>query len=144
MTDPIRMLTTAEHRVLTPAEHRALAEIDLARMRGIGAGSAAYSSLAQSAIAHTLAAVASYLDPDQVTAPEVRLPGFRTVRARQSEAGDRKWGFVISSRGDEPDVVSPRYMWATLETALAAGIAAALTGAAACNGLAPVPDGGVA
>ena len=131
---------------LTPAEHRALAEIDIRQMRGMSAGIAARSSLALSAIAHTLAAVAQYLDPDTVTEPEVRLPGGPVVRARQSDGG-HLWGYIISSHG-EPDQVS-RCQWGTQETALAAGAAAAITPAgtpddAGRNGHAPVKQNGQA
>jgi hypothetical protein len=113
---------------LTAAEHRALAENDMRQMRGISAGSAAYSNLALSAIAHTLAAVAHYLDPDMVTEPEVRLPGGQVVRTRQNNSG-HFWGYIISSPGGEPDQVS-RCHWGTPETALAAGAAAAAMGPA--------------
>ena len=117
-------MTDTAPQPLTPAEHRALAELDLARLRAMTAGTPAYSALALSAIAHTLAAVAYYLDPDDVPAAEVRLPGRRVVRARQSQDGERKWDYVITVPG-QPDVTSGRFLWDYERTAIAAGVQAA-------------------
>jgi hypothetical protein len=110
---------------LTPAEHRALAEADLRRMRAMTPGLPAYAALAQSGIAHTLAAIACYLDPDEVAEPEVRLPGGQVVRARRSEVGSRLWGYVITGPDGQRPRTSQAYKWGTLETALVAGVAAA-------------------
>lgn len=111
---------------LTPAEHRALAETDLRRVRGMAAGTPAYSALALSAIAHTLAAVAYYLDPDDVAVPEVRLPGGRVVRAEQAEGGSRWWRYVITATDSRTVQFTSRYMFSRPEHARTAGTEMAL------------------
>lgn len=117
-------MTDTAPQPLTPAEHLALAEADLARTRAMTAGTPAYAALVQSAIAHALINIARSIDPDDVPAAEVRLPGRLVVRARQSPDGERKWDYVITAPG-QPEVTSGRFLWDYERTAIAAGVQAA-------------------
>jgi len=112
---------------LTPGEHRAAADRNMAAIRSLPAGSAAYSALAQSAIAHLLAAILACIDPDDVDAAEMRLPGRVTVRARQSPAGARQWRYVIVPPDGRPGRVSD-YRYTSAGAALRAGAGAAGNG----------------
>lgn len=106
---------------MTPAEHRAAAEKILDALKTRTAGTPAYASLAQAAIAHTLAAVAEYLEPPPV--PDIPgLPLGWRLTTEQSEAGDRLWGYVLTIPGREGDPVSNRHRWHSSSAALIAGL----------------------
>jgi hypothetical protein len=118
---------------LTPAEHRALAELDLHKTRSMTPGTPAYAGLVQSAIAHSLLGVVgphletlvSYMDPGNITEPEVRLPGGWVIRARQASEGKRQWGYVVTDGGGTEKYAS-EYRWGNADTALAAGTSATM------------------
>ena len=107
---------------MTPADHRAQAEAALDRMRGYAAGTTVYHGLVLSAIAHTLAAVAEYLEPPPV--PQIPgLPAGWELDLHQAEAGERKWGYVL--RGPDGREYVSRHRWDSSGGALVAGIQAA-------------------
>jgi hypothetical protein len=104
---------------MTPEQHRAQAEASLDQMRSLSAGSPAFHGLAQSAIAHVLAAVAAYLEPP----PAPQLPGLPPgweIETRQNRDGEHRWGYVLSGPG-WPAFTS-RFLWLRPEDALGAGI----------------------
>lgn len=100
---------------LTPAEHRERAEAYLRQLQSSGPGSMAWHGLAQAAIAHAgiaisdgLDTLAAYLEPP----PEPDLPGLPLgwrVTTRQSGNGARKWGWVLTRPGREPESSEYRY-----------------------------------
>lgn len=93
---------------LTPAEHRERAEAALRQLESHGPGSLAYHGLAKFAIAHVLAAIAGYLEPP--AGPDIPgLPRGWRVTTRQSGSGARKWGYVLTRPGREPECSDYRY-----------------------------------
>lgn len=104
---------------LTPAGHREQAGKDLAARNGFEPGTETYRSLTLSAIAHTLAAIAFFLEP--VPEPEVPgLPPGWKIGTRQAPDGERRWGYELTAPGTSPE--PSRYRWGSSEAALTAGI----------------------
>jgi len=111
---------TTEPR-LTPAGHRARAEADLAaRNPRYSPATDTYRALTLSAIAHTLAAIAYYLEPPPV--PQVPgLPVGWQIATDQDPAGNHNWGYTLTPPdGRQP--LSNRHRWGSSEAALTAGI----------------------
>jgi hypothetical protein len=112
-------MTMAGAGEMTPAEHRARAEAALARSAGIDPTTDLCRNLVLTSLAHTLAAVAAYLEPPPV--PQIPgLPSGYTLDTRQAPGGERKWAYVLAFPDNE--FHATRFRWEASETALAAGI----------------------
>ena len=106
----------------TPAEHREAAERELDALRGYTAGAPSWHGHALCAIAHTLAAVAVYLEPP----PEPDIPGLPAgygLTVGKAADGEQRWGYTLTVPGCAP--ASTRHLWKSPGAALAAGLQAA-------------------
>jgi hypothetical protein len=107
---------------LTPAQHRAMAEQALDNIANMAPGTSVYGQLTNKAIAHSLLAIATYLEPPP--APEIPgLPKGWKLTTAQSNFGERLWGYTLTVPGRPP--ASNRHRWKSSSAALVAGLKAA-------------------
>lgn len=102
-------------------DHLAKARACLEDSRQYGVSTQAYHSDILAAIAHALVAIGGLLDGQDRRASAIPgLPEGYHLDVSQAAEGDRKWGYALTGPGGL-DTTS-RFQWATLETALAAGV----------------------
>lgn len=125
------MTIQTDNTRFTPAENRQRAGEAMNRAAGVNPASPLYQHLVLTGIYHTLAAIATCMEPP----PGPQIPGLPPgygLATEQTTENDRKWRYVLTA----PDsrVTASPYRWGYSETALTEGIRHAVIDWAALGG----------